>query len=90
MTTRPIHTKGSLQKVDSSWHIILSDEHPSFENGMTLELVLWDSRPEGTKSEVEEIARIQQLEPSIVALALASEGSLSGSDFAATAQNLTI
>ena len=82
MTTRPIHTKGTLQKIDSSWHIILSEDHPSFEHGMKAELVLWDSRPEGTKSEVEEIARIQQLEPSIVALALASEGALSGSDFA--------
>ena len=48
---------------------------------MPAELVLWDIRTEGKKSEVEEIARIQQLEPSIVALALAAEGSLSGSDF---------
>ena len=81
MTTRPIHTEGTLQKIDSSWHIILSEDHPSFETGMNVELVLWDSRPDGNKSEVEEIARIQQLEPSIVALALASEGVLSGTDF---------
>jgi hypothetical protein len=82
MTTRPIHTKGILQKTGASWHIILSEDHPSFEDSMPAELVLWDARSEGKKSEVEEIARIQQLEPSIVALALAAEGSLSGSEFA--------
>jgi hypothetical protein len=82
MPSRPIHTKGILQKKDSSWHIVLSEDHPSYEEGMNAELVLWDSRSEGSRSEVEEIARVQQLEPSIVALALASEGSLGGSDFA--------
>ena len=87
MTTRPIHTRGILQKIDSSWHIILSEDHPSFEHGLEAELVLWDSRPEGGKSEVEEIARVQQLEPSTVALALASEGSLSDSDFAKRARS---
>ncbi len=79
MTTRPIHIRGTLQKSGSSWHILLSEDHPSFEESMPAELVLWDARTEGNKSEVEEIARIQQLEPSIVALALAAEGSLSGS-----------
>ena len=81
MSSRPIHTQGILRKVDSSWHIVLVEAHPSFEDGMTAELVLWDSRTEGGRSEVEEIARVQQLEPAIVALGLASEGSLAGSDF---------
>jgi len=81
MPARPIHTRGKLQKIDSSWHIVLDDVHPSFEEGMTAELVLWDSRTEGGRSEVEEIARVQQLEPAIVALALASEGALAGTEF---------
>ena len=82
MPARPIITKGILHKKESSWQITLSDDHPSYEEGMTAELVLWDSRTEGSRSEVEEIARVQQLEPAIVALALASEGSLGESDFA--------
>ena len=81
MLSRPIHTQGTLHKVNSTWQISLIDEHPSYEEGMSAELVLWDSRSEGGRSEVEEIARIQQLEPSIVALALASEGTLANSDF---------
>ncbi len=81
MSSRPIHTQGILHKINSTWQIALAGEHPSYEEGMSAELVLWDSRSEGERSEVEEIARIQQLEPSIVALALASEGSLAKSDF---------
>ncbi len=81
MPARPIHTKGVLHRIDSSWHIVLGEAHPSFEEGMFAELVLWDSRTEGGRSEVEEIARVQQLEPAIVALALASEGLLAASGF---------
>jgi len=82
MPARPIHTHGTLHKIDSSWHVVVDEVHPVFEEGMTCELVLWDSRTEGGRSEVEEIARVQQLEPAIVALALASEGALAGTDFA--------
>jgi hypothetical protein len=81
MPARPIHTRGKLQMIDSVWHIILEESHASFEEEMTAEIVLWDSRNEGKRSEVEEIARIQQLDPSIVALALASEGALAKSSF---------
>jgi hypothetical protein len=81
MPARPIHTKGKLHLIESSWHVVLDNAHPSFEEGMTAELVLWDSRSEGGRSEVEEIARVQQLEPAIVALGLASEGALGGTDF---------
>ncbi len=82
MSARPIHTNGTLHKSDSSWQITLSDSHPSYDEGMTVDLVLWDSRSEGGRSEVEEIARIQQLDPAIVALGLASEGAITDSDFA--------
>ncbi len=82
MSARPIQTRGTLHRSDSSWQIVLSDSHPSYEEGMTVDLVLWDSRSEGGRSEVEEITRVQQLEPSIVALGLASEGAITNSDFA--------
>ena len=82
MPTRPIHTQGILHKSNSSWQITLNDSHPSYDEGMTVDLVLWDSRSEGGRSEVEEIARIQQLEPAIVALGLASEGAITDLDFA--------
>lgn len=82
MLARPIHSHGTLHKTNSTWHIVLAGDYPSFEEGMTAELVLWDSRIEGGRSEVEEIARIQQLEPAIVALALASEGAITEADFA--------
>jgi hypothetical protein len=81
MLARPIHAQGTLQKIDSSWHIILDNDHPSFEEHMKITLILWDSRSEGSRSEVEEIARVQQLAPEIVALALGSEGKLNNSDF---------
>ena len=81
MAARPIQTRGILHKAGTSWHIVLGESHPSFEEGMAAELVLWDSRSEGSRSEVEEIAQAQQLEPAIVALALASEGVLAESGF---------
>ena len=82
MVSRPIHTHGTIHKSNSNWQITLNEIHPSYEEAMTVELVLWDSRSEGSKSEVEEIARIQQLEPAIVALGLTSEGVITDSDFA--------
>jgi hypothetical protein len=87
MSSRPIHTHGILRKKDSSWQIDLTEIHPSYEEGMTVELVLWDSRSEGGRSEVEEIARVQQLEPAIVALGLASEGAISDEGFAKRLKN---
>ncbi len=90
MSARPIQTQGKLHFTGSSWHIVLDEAHPSFEEGMTAELVLWDSRSEGGRSEVEEIARVQQLEPAIVALGLASEGALDGGDFGKRLAQLTI
>ena len=82
MSTRPIDTHGTLHKFNSTWQITLGDSHPSYDEGMTVDLVLWDSRSEGGRSEVEEIARIQQLEPGIVALGLAAEGAVTNDGFA--------
>jgi hypothetical protein len=89
-STRPIHTHGTLHKSDSSWQITLGENHPSYDEGMTVDLVLWDSRSEGGRSEVEEIARVQQLEPAIVALGLASEGAISDEGFAGRLKSLSL
>lgn len=77
MTTRPIQTTGTLQSHNGSWHIVLAEGDPSFEQEMPVRMVLWDARQAGTRSEVEEIALAQQLEVGIVALALSAEGALS-------------
>ena len=90
MSARPIHLQGTLHFAGSSWHVVLENAHPSFEEGMAAELVLWDSRSEGGRSEVEEIARIQQLEPAIVALGLASEGTIIRNDFSQRLAQLII
>ena len=89
MSSRPIHTHGILRKSNSTWQIELAEIHPSYEEGMTVELVLWDSRSQGGRSEVEEIARIQQLEPAIIALGLASEGAISDADFVKRLNNVS-
>ena len=90
MPARPIHSHGTLHKSDSSWQITLDESHPSYEDGMTVDMVLWDSRSEGGRSEVEEIARVQQIEPAIVALGLASEGAITDSDFAKRLQGISL
>ena len=82
MLARPIQLTGIMKRSSTSWQIDVDGEYPSFEDEMNVRIVLWDDRTEGTRSEVEEIARVQQLEPEIVALALASEGLLRTSEFA--------
>ena len=74
MTSRPIHQSGTLKKKDKVWSVELTSSDPSFEEGMPVRLVIWDDRKAGARSEVEEIARTQQLDVEIVALALSVEG----------------
>jgi hypothetical protein len=76
MTSRPILTSGVITNSDEVWSIRLSSSDPTFEEGMQVKLVLWDDREHSAKSEVEQIATTQQLDPSIVALALSAEGAL--------------
>lgn len=76
MTTRPILTSGTLDLTHGEWTLKLSSADPAFENGMPVKLVLWDDRDHGEKSEVEQIAQVQQLDAAIVALALSAEGKL--------------
>ncbi|HYM19920.1 MAG TPA: hypothetical protein VEW28_02835 [Candidatus Kapabacteria bacterium] len=76
MTSRPIHLSGKLVKKGEGWSIALDNADPAFADAMPVRLVLWDDRRTGTRSEVEEIARTQQLDVEIVALALSAEGKL--------------
>lgn len=82
MSKRPLRSSGTLEKTSEGWSVRLADIHPSFTDAMPIDVILWDSRPVGQKNEVEEIARIQQLEPEVVALALSAEGMLRSTDFA--------
>jgi hypothetical protein len=81
MSKRPLLSQGILTRSGDNWIITLSASHPSFADQTPVDVILWDSRPAGSQSEVEEIARIQQLEPEVIALSLSAEGSLGDSDF---------
>ncbi len=76
MTLRPIETHGILRSINGQWTIALDTSDAAFAEGMEVRLVLWDDRDPSARSEVEQIAITQQLDPAIVALALSAEGSL--------------
>ena len=82
MPTRPLRAKGTLERSGDIWIVKLQSSHPSFADQTPVDVILWDNRVAGEQNEVEEIARIQQLEPEVVALALSAEASLHGADFA--------
>jgi len=76
MEVRPQFVHGTLrQEPGKSW-IELESPVIGLESGSPLQLVLWDARPAGGRGELEEIARVQQLELEIVAVGLAAEGKL--------------
>jgi hypothetical protein len=76
MSKRPLRSHGTLQSVEDGWIIKIDAAHPSFTDTMPVDVILWDNRAAGKQNEIDEIARIQQLEPEVVALALSAEGSL--------------
>ena len=82
MSKRPLRSRGMLERSTDGWLVKLEASHPSFAENTPVDVILWDNRIAGEQNEVEEISRIQQLEPEVVALALASEASLRNSDFA--------
>lgn len=82
MSKRPLRSQGTLERTADGWSVKLASSHPSFADGTPVDVILWDNRAKGEQNEVEEIARIQQLEPEVIALSLSAEGSLSNSDFA--------
>jgi hypothetical protein len=76
MTGTPILTNGRLEREGGSWLIRLDESSPLFAENINVKLVLWSDASDGNESEVERIARIQQLPPEVVALGLSSEGAL--------------
>ena len=65
-----------LRRTGSGWSIDLDTADAAFEDGMSVQLVVWDDRDADSRSEVERIALVQQLPVDIVALELSAEGSL--------------
>jgi hypothetical protein len=82
MSKRPLRSQGMLERSADGWLVRLEASHPSFADQTPVDVILWDNRAVGQQSEVEEIARIQQLEPEVIALALSAEASLRDSAFA--------
>jgi hypothetical protein len=82
MSKRPLRSRGTLEKTADGWIVKLESSHPSFADRTPVDVILWDNRAKGEQNEVEEIARIQQLEPEVIALSLSAEGTLTTSDFA--------
>ncbi len=79
MTVRPIETHGTLRSANGQWTITLDNANAAFSDSMEVRVVLWDDRDPSARSEVEQIAIAQQLDPAIVALALSAEGILAES-----------
>ncbi len=76
MEVRPQFVLGTLRQEPGKTWIELESPVEGLEIGSPLQLVIWDARPAGGRSELEEIARVQQLELEIVAVGLAAEGKL--------------
>jgi hypothetical protein len=76
MEVRPQIVRGTLRQEPNKTWIELESPVLAMENDTPLQLVIWDARPAGGRSELEEIARVQQLEIEIVATGIAAEGKL--------------
>jgi hypothetical protein len=76
MSAFQFESEGKLVRHDAKWLIELATVPEGLEEGMSLGLVFWDKRPDGERSEFEEIARVQQLEIPVVSHGLSASGSL--------------
>jgi hypothetical protein len=76
MNVTPILTNGRLERNNDSWVVRLDTSSPVFAEDLNVKLVLWSDDSEGNESDVERIARIQQLPVEVVAVGLSSEGAL--------------
>ncbi len=79
MEVRPQFVQGTLRQTPDRTWIELESPIEAMEDSTPLQLVMWDARPGGGRSEVEEIARVQQLDVEIIAIGLAAEGRLADS-----------
>ena len=76
MNATPILSNGRLERDGDSWVVRLDESSPIFAENLNVKLVLWSDDTEGNESDVERIARIQQLPIEVVAIGLSSEGAL--------------
>jgi hypothetical protein len=76
MNATPILSNGRLERDGSSWLVRLDSSSPIFAENLNVKLVLWSDDSDGNESDVERIARIQQLPVEVVAVGLSSEGAL--------------
>lgn len=76
MNATPILSNGWLERDGSSWVVRLETSSPIFAENLGVKLVLWSDSADGNESDVERIARIQQLPIEVVAVGLSSEGAL--------------
>ena len=76
MNATPILSNGRLERDGSSWLVRLDSTSPIFAENLNVKVVLWSDDTDGNESDVERIARIQQLPLEVVAVGLSSEGAL--------------
>ncbi len=76
MNVTPILSNGRLEQDGSSWLVRLDASSPIFAENLNVKLVLWSDDTDGNESDIERIARIQQLPVEVVAVGLSSEGAL--------------
>jgi len=76
MNATPILSNGRLERDGDSWLVRLDASSPIFAENLNVKLVLWTDDTEGNESDVERIARIQQLPIEVVAVGLSGEGAL--------------
>jgi hypothetical protein len=76
MNVRPRNSDGFVRKLGEKFVIELSAPFPDLEADAPVQVVFWDTRPVGARSDIEEIARVQQIELEVVAKGLSAEGAL--------------
>jgi hypothetical protein len=76
MTKTPILSSGRLERDGDSWLVHLDSSSPIFAENLNVKIVLWSDDTDGNESDIERIARIQQLPVEVVAVGLSSEGAL--------------
>ena len=76
MNVRPRNSEGFIRKHGEKFLIELTASFPDLEEGSPVQVVFWDPRPAGTRSDIEEIARVQQIDLEVVAKGLSAEGAL--------------
>ena len=68
--------EGKLARKGDRWLIELNDQPVGLDEGTRVGVVVWDRRQDGERSELEEIARVQQLEIPVVSHGLLASAAI--------------